>query len=113
MLNLIILMILLKVAVIASKLRQEIPHDYPPPTQIVQDAIGYFACDIGENGIQKIPLFYLSAHNKYDCKDRYLEIAFLFESQNKTQFATHGFLTDENEGCLAQRQIHSKMLKKN
>ena len=81
---------------------------YPPNTQHVLISVGYFACDYGSACIQKIKEFHLSQHNKYDCKERYLEIAFPVDNSDKTQTASYGYLTDEKEGCVTKKQAHSK-----
>ena len=81
---------------------------YPPATQHVPNAVGYFACHLGLEGIQKVTEFYLSPSNKYECRDRFVEIAFLFQYINKSKSATFGFLTDGREGCLSQTQAQSK-----
>ena len=66
---------------------------YPPSTQHVVNSVGYFACDYGKFSIQRINDFYLSQHNKYDCREQYLEIAFPVEHLDKSQTASFGFLT--------------------
>lgn len=58
---------------------------YPPATQHVPNAVGYFACHLGVDGIQKVAEFYLSPSNKYECRDRFIEIAFLFQHINKSK----------------------------
>ena len=72
----------------------------------VEKASNYFACNLGEIGVEKIEEFNVKLID-IPCRDRNLEISYTFVDDYQI-FQYHGFLT-KHKGCFSSTQVNSRV----